>query len=347
MLGFWQALRISAFSIAAFSALPSLNARADDVADFYKGKQITFIIGSDPGGGYDLLGRLVARHLGQFIPGNPGIVIEDMPASASMVMSNLIYNTSPEDGTVIGLVKRGILISELTRQPGVHFEVAKFNWIGSVSSEVSLIVSWHTAAAKTFQDLMAHQLIVGGTGASGDTEASARLLNAVAGTKFKIVSGYPGTADVLLAMERGELDGVADLSWSEMKVKNADLLAAHELNLLAQNTLVKAPDLPNVPLAMDFVTNPADRPVGELFYAMKGVARPILVGPKVPADRVAALRSAFSKMVQDPSFKQDAVQQKLELAPSDYKSVEDFVTMASAASPAVKERLTAVLNTPH
>jgi tripartite-type tricarboxylate transporter receptor subunit TctC len=347
MISLRRALQLTALPICAMSALASFDARADEVADFYKGKQITLIVGSDAGGGYDLLGRLVARHLGQFIPGNPGIIVQDMAASGSMVMTNLIYNTSPEDGSVIGLVKRGILISELTRQPGVHFEVAKFNWIGSVSSEVSVVVAWHTAAVKTFQDLMTHQLIVGGTGATGDTEASARILNALAGTKFKIVSGYPGTADVLLAMQRGEIEGVADLSWSEMKVENADLLAAHELNLLAQNSLVKAPDLPDVPVTMDFVTNPADRPIAQLYYAMKGVARPILAGPKVPAERVAALRTAFARMVQDPSFKQDAAQGKLDLTPSDYKSVEDFVTMASTATPAVIERLTAVLNTPH
>ena len=339
-----KSVKLAAFLLGA---LPLSYAHADDVADFYKGRQITFIVGSDPGGGYDLLGRLVARHLGQFVPGNPGIVIENMPASGSLVMTNLIYNTSPEDGTVIGLVKRGVLVSELTHQPGVRYQVAKFNWIGSVSSEVSLVVSWHNAAVKSFQDLLTHPLIVGGTGATGDTEASARMLNAVAGTKFKIVSGYPGTADVLLAMQRGEVEGVADLSWSEMKVQNADMLASHELNLLVQNTLVKAPDLPNVPVAMDFVTNPADRPVAQLYYAMKGVARPILAGPRVPADRVAALRTAFSKMVQDPSFKQDAALGKLDLSPSDYKSVENFVAMASAASPAVIERLTAVLNPPH
>ncbi|HWG05848.1 MAG TPA: hypothetical protein VG271_12615 [Beijerinckiaceae bacterium] len=339
--------RFIASVIFAASVFCAWGARADDVADFYKGKQITFIVGSDAGGGYDLLGRLVARHLGRFIPGNPTIVVQDMAASGSMVMTNLIYNTSPEDGSVIGLVKRGILVSELTHQPGVHYEVSKFNWLGSVSSEVSLVVSWYKATAKNFDDLKTHQLIVGGTGATGDTEASARVLNALAGTKFKIVSGYPGTADVMLAMQRGEVDGVADLSWSEMKVQNADMLAAHQLNLLVQNTLVKAPDLPDVPTAMDFITNPADRAVAELYYAMKGVARPLLAGPKVPADRVAALRAAFLAMVQDPSFKQDAAQQKLDLAPSDYKSLEDFVAMASAASPDVKDRLTAILNTSH
>ena len=319
-------------------------AASDPIATFYKGKQITFIVGSDPGGGYDLLARLVAKRLGQFIPGNPSIVVENMPGAGSVLMSNRIYNTAPQDGTVIGLVQRGVMISELIQQPGVHYEISKFNWIGSVTSEVSLVVAWHTSVVKKFEDLRTHPLIVGGTGTTADTEASARILNSLAGAQFKIVSGYPGTADVLLGMQRGELEGIADLSWSEMKTKNAELLREHDLNLLAQNTLIKSPDLPNVPLSIDFVTDQADRPVAQLYYAMKGVARPILAGPLVPKERIAALRTAFWSMVQDPAFKQDAAQAKLELTPRDYKAVQSFIAMAMASPAPIAQRLRAVLN---
>jgi tripartite-type tricarboxylate transporter receptor subunit TctC len=260
-------------------------------------------------------------------------------------MSNLIYNTAPQDGTVMGLVQRGVLLSELTKQPGVRYQVSKFNWIGSVTSEVSLVASWHTSPVKTFKDLQTRTLLVGGTGATADTEASARVLNALAGAKFKIVSGYPGTADVLLAVQRGELEGIADLSWSEMKSKNADLLKNHDFNFLAQNTLVKSPDLPDVPLAMDFVTH--DRPVAELYYAVKGVARPILMGPKVPAERIAAMRDAFSAMVADPGFLRDAKAMKLDLTPADFKAVNAFVSKAEATPPDVAATLTQILNLNH
>jgi tripartite-type tricarboxylate transporter receptor subunit TctC len=326
-------------------SLSKVQAATDPVERFYKGKQITFVVSSDPGGGYDLLARLVAQRLSQFIPGHPMIVVQNMPGAGGVLASNLIYDTAPQDGTYMGLVQRGVLISQLTQQPGVHYQVAKFHWIGSVTAEDSLVVSWHTSKVKTFQDLRTHELIVGGTGATGDTEASARILNALADTKFKIVSGYPGTADVLLAVQRGELQGVADLSWTEMKSKNVDLLRAHDLNLLAQNSLDKAPDLPNVPLAIDFVVR--DRPVAELYYAMKGVARPILMGPNVPPERIAAIRSAFWTMVQSPSFKQDAARAKLELTPRDYAAVEKFIQTTTTAPPQVGRRLTEILNLPH
>lgn len=333
---------------ASFSA-PIAPAFADDQADverFYKGKQITFVVGSDPGGGYDLLARLVARRLPQFLPGAPTIVVQNMPGAGSVLMSNLIYNTAPQDGSYIGLVQRGVLISQLTKQPGVRYDVSKFNWVGSVTSEVSLVAAWHTAPFKTIQDLRDREMIVGGTGATADTEASARILNALAGTKLKIVSGYPGTADVMLALQRGELQGIADLSWSEMKSKNVELLRDHDLTFLCQNTLVKAPDLPDVPIALEFIEN--QKPVAELYYAMKGVARPIMMGPKVPAERVSAMRKAFWAMTQDAGYQQDAAKAKLiDLHPADFSAVDAFIAKTTAATADVAQRLTEILNPGH
>lgn len=320
--------------------------RAESVADFYKAKQITLIVGSDPGGGYDLLARLVSRHLGQFIPGRPRIIVQNMPGAGSVLMSNQIYRILPEDGSVIGMVQRGILISQVLKLPGVHFKVDKFQWIGSVTSEISVVVSWATSPVKTFQDLLKRQLVVGGTGRTSDTEAAARLLNALAGTKFKIISGYPGTADVMLAMERGEVQGVADLSWSEMKAKHASLLKQHKLNLLAQDSLEKAPDLPNVPRAIHFVKGTVNRQTARLFYTMKEVARPILTGPSVPADRVAALRHAFAAMIKDPGFEADAKKLRLDLTPKGYKAVEKFISLVDDSPPQVTGRLAAALDPP-
>lgn len=345
---FLKRFRRNALFLAALAlaSLPSIGARAEAISDFYKGKQITLIVGSDPGGGYDQLARIVSRHLGQFIPGNPRIIVENMPGAGSVLMSNTIYNIAPDDGTVIGLVQRGVLISELTKQLGLHYEVSKFNWLGSVTSEVSMVVSWATSPVKRFQDLLTHQLIVGGTGRTADTEASARLLNALAGTKFKIVSGYPGTADVLLAMERGEVQGVADLSWSELNADHRNLLEQHKLNLLAQDALEKAPDLPDVPLAIDFVKGSSKRQAANLFYTMKEVARPMLTGPQVPADRVAALRQAFAAMIKDPGFRADAAKEKLDLRPRTYEAIEKFIAMINSAPPDVTDRLSAALNPP-
>jgi tripartite-type tricarboxylate transporter receptor subunit TctC len=336
------------FLMAAFALVfvgtSAAPAAAQSVADFYRGKQITFMVGSSPGGGYDTIARLVARHLVNHIPGNPSAIVQNTPGGGSITMSNRIYRVAPQDGTVVGLVQRGVLLAQLTKQPNVQFDITKFNWVGSVSPEISLVVAWNTAPTKTVQDLFAQQLIVGGTGATSDLEASARLLNATIGTKFKIVSGYPGQVDVSLAMERGEIQGTADWAWSEIKTRHADYLQGKKINLLLQNALRKASDLPDVPLAMDFIKDDTDRKVAELYFGLKGVARPILAGPGVPAERLEALRAAFMMLRDDADFKADAEKTGIEVDPTPAGKIDGFVKLAAAASPEVVRRLTEILN---
>jgi tripartite-type tricarboxylate transporter receptor subunit TctC len=333
---------VALFSIG--SALTALPAAAQGVADFYRGKQITFMVGSSPGGGYDAIARLVARHIVNHIPGNPGVIVQNTPGGGSLTMTNRIYRVAPQDGTVVGLVQRGVLLAQLTKQPNVQFDIAKLNWIGSVSPEISLVVAWTTAPVKTVQDLQTKQLIVGGTGATSDLEASARLLNATIGTKFKIVSGYPGQGDVSLAIERGEIQGTADWSWSEIKARHADYLEGKKLTLLLQNALHKAPDLPDVPLAMDFIKDDTDRKVAQLYFGLKEVARPILAGPGVPADRLDALRTAFMMLKNDVDFKADAEKTGIEVDPTPSARIDDYVKLAASASPEVVRRLSEILN---
>jgi tripartite-type tricarboxylate transporter receptor subunit TctC len=327
--------------VNAVNAPPAV---AQSVADFYRGKQITFMVGSSPGGGYDAIARLVARHIVNHVPGNPGVVVQNTPGGGSLTMSNRIYRVAPQDGTVVGLVQRGVLLAQLTKQSNVQFDITKLHWIGSVSPEKSLVVAWATAPIKTVQDLQTKPLIVGGTGATSDLEASARLLNATMGTKFKIVSGYPGQADVSLAMERGEIQGTADWSWSEIKTRHADLLAGKKLTLLLQNALSKAPDLPDVPLAMDFIKDDTDRQVAQLYFGVKEVARPILAGPGVPADRLEALRAAFMALKDDADFKADAATAGIEVDPTPAQKIDDYVKLTTSASPEVVRRLTEILN---
>jgi tripartite-type tricarboxylate transporter receptor subunit TctC len=329
--------------VAALAAMP---ASAQGVADFYRGKQITFMVGSSPGGGYDAIARLVARHLVNHMPGNPGIVVQNTPGGGSLTMTNRIYRVAPQDGTVVGLVQRGVLLAQLTRQPNVQFDIGKLNWIGSVLPEASLVVAWNTAPFKTVQDLLAKPMIVGGTGATSDLEASARLLNATIGTKFKIVSGYPGQADVLLAMERGEIQGTADWAWSEIKTRHADYLADKKINILLQNGLRKVPDLPDVPLALDFIRDETDRKVAEIYFGVKEVARPILAGPGVPPERLEALRTAFMMLKDDADFKADAQKAGIEVDPTPAQKIDAYVKLAASASPEVVRRLTEILNPP-
>jgi tripartite-type tricarboxylate transporter receptor subunit TctC len=332
---------LAAFVVGALTAVP---AAAESVADFYRGKQVILMVGSSPGGGYDAIARLVARHLINYIPGNPNIVVQNTPGGGSLTMTNRIYRVAPQDGTVMGLVQRGVLLAQLTKQPNVQFDIGKLNWIGSVSPEQSLVAASSTAPVKTLQDLLTMPLIVGGTGATSDLEASARLLNATVGTKFKIVSGYPGQADVALAIERGEIQGTADWAWSEIRTRHADLLQAKKINLLLQNTLRKIPELPDVPLAMDLIKDDTDRAMGELYFGVKEIARPILAAPGVPADRLAALRAAFMMLKDDADFRADAQTLGVDVDPTPADKIDAYVKLTTAASPEVVRRLTEILN---
>ena len=335
-------LRCAAWCVLVGS-LQAASAGAQSAVDFYPGKQIILMVGSSPGGGYDAIARVVARHLGQHVPGNPSIIVQNTPGGGSITMSNRIYRTEPQDGTVLGLVQRGVLLAQLLKQSNVQFDVTKFNWIGSVSPDTSLVVAWNTAPVKTVQDLLTKELIVGGTGATSDLESSARLLNATIGAKFKIVSGYPGQADVLLAMERGEIQGSADWSWSEIKTRHLNYVKDGKINLILQNALRKTPDLPNVPLAMDFIKDETDRKAAELYFGLKQIARPILAGPGVPADRLETLRKAFMALKDDAEYEADAKRIGLD-TPTPAGEIDSFVKAAATASPEVVRRLTEILN---
>ena len=344
------ALRLYAVGAAGLSAaalaLFSTPSAAQSVADFYKGKQVTIIVGSSPGGGYDAQGRLVARHINKHIPGNPVIVVQNMPGAGSLQATNHLYNLAPKDGTFMGLVQRGMLTAKLTSPQGVRFDIEKFNWIGNLASETAVTVVWHDSPIKTVEDLFSKETIVGGTGPTIDTETTPRLYNALIGTKFRIVGGYPGTSEVLLAMERGEVMGLGDWSWSNVKTRRPEYLTEKKIRVLMQGALQKEPDLPDVPLALDFVKNDDDRKVMELFLAQKAVARPVVAPPDIPGPRVAALRDAFMAMAKDPQFIADAEKTKLEIDVSSGASVDAVVKRIVSTPQALADRLTAAITAP-
>lgn len=311
---------------------------AQSVAEFYAGKQISFIVGASPGGGYDTQARLVARHLGKHIAGNPAIVVQNMPAAGSLAATNYIYNVAAKDGTVIALVMRGMLLIKNWNPAAVRFDLGRLNWLGSINSEVALTVAWHTAPHRTAKDLFDRELIVGGT-TGVDPETTPRLFNALLGTKFKIINGYPGTTEIILAMEKGELQGIADWSWSTLKAVRPDWLRDQKITLLMQAALQKEAELPDVPSALDFVRNDADRKVMELYLTQKAVARPVIAPPGVPTDRLAALRTAFMALAQDEEFLADARRTKLEVAPISGEAVDKVIALITSASPETAERL--------
>jgi tripartite-type tricarboxylate transporter receptor subunit TctC len=325
---------------AAVAVLTLLSCTAPASAEppFYAGKQLTVIAGSAVGGGYDLLTRLMARHLGRHIDGNPAIVVQNMPAAAGLAATNYIYNTAPKDGTVLALIQRGMLLARLTNPSGVRFDLEKLNWIGSLNSETGLVLAWHTAPHRTAQDLFEQELIVGGH-AGVEPELTPRLYNALLGTRFKIVTGYNGTAEIALAMERGEVSGIGDWSWTSLRKVRPDWLRDKKVRLLMQGGLQPDPELKDLPSALDFVRNDADRRVLELFFTQKTVARPVIAPPGTPAERLAVLRAAFAALADDGDFLADAERSGLEAAPLRGEAVDRIIALIAGTPAELSERL--------
>jgi tripartite-type tricarboxylate transporter receptor subunit TctC len=330
-------------SIIAFLAIMAFAigtpASGQSVADFYKGRQLTLIVGSATGGGYDALARLLGRHIGKHIPGNPTVVVQNMPGAGSLQATNYLYNVAAKDGSVFGLIQYDMLLAKSINPQGVRFEIEKFNWIGSLASEIGMVVAWHTSPIKTTEDLFNTEMIVGGTGPQIDTETEPRLMNSLIGTKFRVISGYKGTTDVLLAMERGEVMGLCAWSLSNIRSRNPAMLKEGKIRLLMQSALKKSPDLPDVPLMLDFAKSPEDRQAMEAFLAQRAVARPVLAPPGAPADRVQALRAAFVATAADQEFIEDAEKSKLEVSPTSGDEVEQIIANIGRVSPGVVARL--------
>ena len=332
----WLSTLMTTFSVVA--ALAWTPASAQSVADFYKGKTITLYVGYSPGGGYDTYARTVARQIGKHIPGEPTIIVKNRPGAGSMTLTNELYNSLPQDGTAVGIIGRGMAMEPLFGSKLAKFEPTKFNWIGSTNNEVSICVSWHTSKVKTWQDMQTIPMFVGGTGAGADTDTFPRVMNNLLDTKLKLITGYPGGNDILLAMERGEVEGRCGYSWSSAKSRKADWLKEGKLNILIQMSTGKHPDLPDVPFIMDLAKNDADRAALELIYARQEFGRPFLAPPNVPADRVAALRAAFMATMEDPAFLADAKKQNLEIAPIGGERIGELIANIYSAPPEVIQR---------
>jgi tripartite-type tricarboxylate transporter receptor subunit TctC len=331
----WRAAHALIVVAAMWAGTPAF---AQSVAEFYSGKQITLIVGASAGGGYDTQARLVARHLGKHVPGNPTIIVQNMPGAGSLTATNYIHNAAAKDGSVLALVMRSMLLIKNWSPAAVRFDLSHLNWIGSINSEVAVTAAWHTAPHKTVKDLFESELIVGGT-TGVDPETTPRLFNALLGTKFKIVNGYPGTTEIILAMERGEVQGIGDWSWSSMKAARPDWLRDRKITLLMQAALQKDPELPDLPSALDFVKNDADRKVMELYLTQKTVARPLIAPPDIPVERLAALRAGFIALAQDKEFIADAQNARLEVAPISGEAVDKVISQITSASPETAERL--------
>jgi tripartite-type tricarboxylate transporter receptor subunit TctC len=298
---------------------------AQSPAEFYKGRNVDLYIGYSVGGAYDLYARVIARHLGKHIPGNPTIVPKNMEGAGSLRLANWLYNVGPKDGTALATIGRGTAFDPLLGSKGAQFQADRFTWIGSANNEVSVCVAWKTSGVNKLEDVLAKELIVGGTGQAADTDQFPRVLNGVLGTKFKIVTGYPGGNDVTLAMERGEVKGRCGWSWSSVIATHKRWVDDKSIVVLAQLSLDKHPDLPDVPLIMDFAKSEDQQRMFKLIFARQVMGRPYLAPPGVPADRAEALRKAFMDTMQDPDFLAEAEKSQLEINPVAGAQVEKLV----------------------
>jgi tripartite-type tricarboxylate transporter receptor subunit TctC len=284
-------------------------------SDFFNGKTITVDIGASVGGGFDAYGRIIAEYLGRHVPGSPVVTPQNRPGAGGRVSANWLYNVAPKDGTSIGVFGGWIAFEPLWGLKGVQFDATKFNWLGNANREVSTCGFWRNSKGTSLDALKSGPVMVGSYGPTTSMTQDAVALNALLGTKIKVIEGYKGTRDVVLAAERGEVDGSCGLWMSSVKSQYKRFLDSGELRLVVQMGLERHPELPNVPNAADLIKNEEDRRAFNLIFGQLEVARPIAAPPGVPADRVAILRKALSDTLADPEFIATATKRGLEVRP--------------------------------
>lgn len=287
-------------SIAIASA-----ALADDVDSFYRGRRsLSMIIGFGVGGGYDLYGRLLSRYMGKYLPGNPAIIPENMAGAGSLRAVNYLYSVAPKDGSVIGTFSRTLPLAPLLS--GAKFDSRKFTWLGSVAQDVIVCFTWHTSSIRNWQDFLSKPSSLGGEGSGAEPDIYALFMKNVFGAKVRLVSGYRGTNDIFLAIERGELDGACGISWGTIVSLHRDWIRDSKINVIVQVGLRNQPDLRNVPALRDVTTSPQLEPLIKLIVTALAMSRPFVAPPEIPADRKAALVSAFEAAMKDPQLRSEA-----------------------------------------
>ena len=325
-----------AAAIVVLYTLPA-PAGAESVEEFYKGKAINLAIGFDAGGGYDIYGRLLSRHMGRHIPGHPTIVVQNMPGAGSQRAAQWLYAVAPKDGTALATFGRQMGIAPLLTTTA-QFDGTKFTWIGSITNEVSTCVTWHTSAVKTWNDMLEKPVTLGGDGPGADPDVFALLYKNVFDAKIKLVSGYHGTTPIILAMERGEVEGLCGYSWSTIKSKNQPWLAEKKINIIVQGALRKEDDIPDVPLALDLAKTEEQRQILKVILTSQEIARPFAAPPGLPADRAAALRAAFDATMKDPEFLAEAKKLNLDVNPLAGTTITDLLVELYATPKNVLEK---------
>jgi tripartite-type tricarboxylate transporter receptor subunit TctC len=311
--------------VAAFIAIVGTHGAAAE--DFYRGKTVRLIVPSAPGGGYDAYGRTLAQYMAKHIPGEPTIVVQNMPGGGGLTGANWLFNIAPKEGTAFGLIQRGVPFYPFFGDKNAMFKPMEVNWLGSMTSEVGAVWVFHTSKAKTIDDALTSDVVLGGSGPN-DSETYPHLMNNTIGTKFRVVSGYKANTETLLAIERGEVEGLSG-SWSSLKANRPSWVKDNQVRALVQVAATRQPDLPDVPLILDFVKNDEARAMWQVALAMAQAGRPVAAPPGVPAELVQILRKAFWDTMQDAAFVADMENARREVSAESGETVERLLLEVS------------------
>lgn len=334
--------RVSA-GLAAATLIFCTTAAAQAPESFFKGRQITLLVGAGAGGGYDSYFRAFARYVVRHIPGAPSIVPKNMPAASGLAAANTLYTSADRDGTTIGAFPNNIPMDTLFGNPGARFDSLKLNWIGSIGKLEGVCATWFTSPIKTIAQAREREVIVAAAAATSNSAIMPKVLNALMGTKFKIVPGYDPGSGMTLALESGETEGICGLSWSTIKAARPNWIRDNRLNVLVQLGLTKLPELPDVPSALDLVSDPEKKQMLQLILIRQEIGRPLAAPPGVPADRLEILRRAFAETMKDPDFLAEAARAQLEIEPLDAREMAALLGTAYATPSAIVHEAAALI----
>src|SRR5215468_2806054 len=327
-------------SAAAVILLAGFNspASAQTPEQFYAGKTIDFVIGYPTGGANDVWARVLARHIGKYIPGKPNVIPKNQPGAGSFLAVNTVYSVSPKDGTVLAIGAPTIALDEKLGTQGVRFKTAEFGWIGRSDALINIVFTWQTSKVKTFADAQKYEATLSGTGAGSTVSIYPTVMNNVYGTKFKIIMGYKGSAEAQLAVERGEVEGHST-SWVAVKVGHPDWRPSKKISILAQFALTPHPDLKDIPTAVSLARNDEERQIVSTIMAAAEVGSAFFTTPGVPADRLNALRRAFDATMQEPEFLADVEKTRLTVSPMKGEDLQRLVKQVSDLPPQLSEKV--------
>ncbi|MGZ3319799.1 MAG: Bug family tripartite tricarboxylate transporter substrate binding protein [Xanthobacteraceae bacterium] len=334
--------RIGLPGIAIFALVLTSPIAAQPAGDSLAGKSVSMIIGFGAGGGYDLWGRTVGRHIGRHLPGAPTVIPQNMPGAGSYAAASYIFNIAPKDGTVLGIIARDAALGPLSGATGARFDPTKLSWIGTPTKETNVCIAYHTSQVKSVLDLYDKQLIVGDTGPGTGTRSYPKALNELLGMKFKLVGGFPASSDVFLAMERGEVEGICE-SLDSIKIRRPDWIPTKKISILFQGGAEPNPELHGVPFVLDLALTGEQRQAIEFLYAGQGIGRPFVAPPDLPADRLKMLRDAFNATMTDPAFVAEAQKSKLDLEPEDGEHLAVLIAKIYATPKPIVDKITSLI----